>query len=131
MFRDSLIRKDLLKQWRIKQRLSIMREVVIVSSVRTPFGRLGGVLKDFTAPQLGGYVISEALKRAGIEGSKVDEVIFGTVIAAGQGQVPARQASEYGGIPVETPCLTINKVCGSGLRAVNIPPEFEHRHRSF
>ena len=97
-----------------------MREVVIVSAVRTPFGRLGGILKDFTAPQLGGYAICEALKRAGIKGSKVDEVIFGTVIAAGQGQVPARQASENGGIPVEIPCLTINKVCGSSLKAITL-----------
>lgn len=97
-----------------------MKEVVIVSAARTPFGRFGGSLKALKATELGGLAIKEALKRAGIEGSQVDEVIYGTVIAAGQGQVPARQASENGGIPVEVPCVTINKVCGSALKAVTI-----------
>ena len=70
-----------------------MKEVVIVSAARTPFGKFGGGLKSFKAAELGGLAIKEALKRAGIEGSQVDEVVYGTVIAAGQGQVPARQAS--------------------------------------
>lgn len=97
-----------------------MKEVVIVSAARTPFGKFGGGLKSFKAAELGGLAIKEALKRAGIEGSQVDEVVYGTVIAAGQGQVPARQASENGGIPVEVPCVTINKVCGSALKAVTL-----------
>jgi acetyl-CoA C-acetyltransferase len=97
-----------------------MKEVVIVSGARTPYGKLGGVLSPLTAPQLGGMAIAEALKRAGITGGQVDEVIYGTVIAAGQGQVPARQAAENAGIPVEVPAFTINKVCGSALKAVTL-----------
>jgi len=97
-----------------------MKEVVIVSAARTPFGKFGGGLKSFTASDLGGLAIKEALKRANITGEQVDEVIYGTVIAAGQGQVPARQASVKGGIPYEVPCLTINKVCGSALKAVTV-----------
>ncbi|MBR0090294.1 MAG: acetyl-CoA C-acetyltransferase [Lachnospiraceae bacterium] len=97
-----------------------MREVVIVSAARTPFGKFGGELASFTAPQLGGKAIAEALRRAGIEGTQVDEVIYGTVLAAGLGQVPARQASLNAGIPVEVPCLTVNKVCGSALKAVTL-----------
>ncbi|MGI6212407.1 MAG: acetyl-CoA C-acyltransferase [Anaerovoracaceae bacterium] len=96
------------------------RDVVVVATARTPFGKFGGGLKSLTAPQLGGLAIAEVLKRAGIKGDIVDEVIYGTVIAAGQGQVPARQASENGGIPCEVPCLTINKVCGSALKAVTL-----------
>lgn len=97
-----------------------MKEVVIVSAARTPFGKFGGGLRPLTASDLGGLAIKEALKRAGIGGEKVDEVVFGTVIAAGQGQVPARQASVKGGIPYEVPVVTINKVCGSALKAVTI-----------
>jgi len=97
-----------------------MSEIVIVSAARTPFGKFGGGLKDMKAAELGGLAIAEALKRAGIEGNQVDEVIFGTVLAAGQGQVPARQASVKGGIPYEVPCLTINKVCGSALKAITL-----------
>lgn len=97
-----------------------MREVVIVSAARTPFGKFGGSLKSLKAAELGGLAIREALKRANITGGQVDEVVYGTVIAAGQGQVPARQASENGGIPVEVPCVTINKVCGSALKAVTL-----------
>ncbi len=97
-----------------------MKEVVIVSAARTPFGKFGGGLKPLKASDLGGLAIKEALKRAGIAGDQVDEVVYGTVLAAGQGQVPARQASVKGGIPFEVPCLTINKVCGSALKAVTL-----------
>lgn len=97
-----------------------MTDVVIVSAARTPFGKFGGGLKSFKAAELGGLAIKEALNRAGIKGEQVDEVIYGTVLAAGQGQVPARQASLNAGIPVEVPCLTINKVCGSALKAVSL-----------
>ena len=97
-----------------------MKEVVIVSAARTPFGKFGGGLKPLKASDLGGLAIKEALKRAGIAGDQVDEVVYGTVLAAGQGQAPARQASVKGGIPFEVPCLTINKVCGSALKAVTL-----------
>ncbi|NCC53835.1 MAG: acetyl-CoA C-acyltransferase, partial [Spartobacteria bacterium] len=97
-----------------------MCEVVIVSAARTPFGKFGGGLKDFKAVELGGLAIQEALKRAGIEGKQVDEVIMGMVVPAGQGQIPGRQASVRGGIPHEVPVVTINKVCGSALKAVTL-----------
>ena len=97
-----------------------MKEVVIASAVRTAVGTFGGTLKDFPAVELGAIVIKEALKRAGIKGDMVDEVIMGNVIQAGLGQSPARQASVKGGVPVEIPAMTLNKVCGSGLRAVSL-----------
>ena len=97
-----------------------MKEIVIVSAARTPFGKFGGGLKTLKASDLGGLAICEALKRAGITGEQVDEVVFGTVLAAGQGQVPARQASVKGGIPHTVPVVTINKVCGSALKAVTM-----------
>ena len=97
-----------------------MKEVVIVSAARTPFGKLGGMLKDFKAVDLGGLAIKEALKRAGIDGSQVDEVVMGMVVPAGAGQIPGRQASIKGGIPHNVPVVTINKVCGSALKAVTI-----------
>ena len=97
-----------------------MKEVVIVSAVRTPFGKFGGSLKNFKATDLGGLAIKEALKRAGIEGNQVDEVVYGMVVPAGQGQIPGRQASIKGGIPHEVPVVTINKVCGSALKAVTL-----------
>ncbi len=97
-----------------------MRDVVIVSAARTPFGRFGGGLKDLKAVELGGLAIREALSRAGIQGSQVDEVIMGMVVPAGQGQIPGRQASIKGGIPHEVPVVTINKVCGSALKAVSL-----------
>lgn len=97
-----------------------MKEVVIVSAARTPFGKFGGGLKSLTAADLGGLAIKEALRRAHITGDQVDEVVYGTVIAAGQGQVPGRQASFQAGIPCEVPVVTINKVCGSALKAVTI-----------
>ena len=97
-----------------------MKEVVIVSAARTPFGRFGGGLKSLTASDLGGLAIGEALRRAGIAGDQVDEVVYGTVIAAGQGQVPGRQAAVKGGVPYTVPVVTINKVCGSALKAVTL-----------
>lgn len=97
-----------------------MKEVVIVSAVRTPFGKMGGVLKPLKATDLGGMAIKDALRRAGIEGNQVDEVIYGMVVPAGQGQIPGRQASVKGGIPHEVPVVTINKVCGSALKAVTL-----------
>ncbi|MCL1990867.1 MAG: acetyl-CoA C-acyltransferase [Defluviitaleaceae bacterium] len=97
-----------------------MKEVVIVSAARTPIGKYGGGLKPFSASDLGGLAIKEALKRAGIEGKKVDEVIYGVVVPAGQGQIPGRQASIKGGIPHDVPVVTINKVCASGLKAVTM-----------
>jgi acetyl-CoA C-acetyltransferase len=95
-----------------------MREPVILSAVRLPTGKFLGTLKGFTAPQLGGMVVAEAVKRAGIEPSAVDEVIMGNVVSAGLGQAPARQAALGAGLPAEVAALTINKVCGSGLKAV-------------
>lgn len=97
-----------------------MKEVVIVSAARTPFGKFGGGLKGFQASDLGGLAIQEALKRAHITGEQVDEVVYGTVLAAGQGQVPGRQASVKGGIPHTVPVVTVNKVCGSALKAVTL-----------
>lgn len=97
-----------------------MREIVIVSAARTPFGKLGGALKSLSATDLGGLAIREALRRAGIDGGQVDEVIMGTVVAAGQGQIPGRQAAIKGGVPAEVPVVTINKVCGSALKAVTL-----------
>ena len=93
-------------------------EVVIVSAVRTAVGKFGRSLKDVPAPQLGAIVIAEAVKRAGVRVDQVDEVIMGNVLSAGLGQNPARQAAIHAGIPVETGSVTINKVCGSGLKAV-------------
>jgi len=97
-----------------------MAKTVIVSGARTPFGRFGGGLKSVTASQLGGTAIKEALKRAGMDGSDIDEVIMGTVLQGGQGQIPSRQASREAGIPWNVKTETINKVCASGLRSVTL-----------
>jgi acetyl-CoA C-acetyltransferase len=91
---------------------------VIVSAVRTPIGRYLGGLSSFTAPQLGATVIREAVTRAGVDPSQVEEVIMGQVVQGGSGQAPARQALIHAGLPATIPALTINKVCGSGLKAV-------------
>jgi acetyl-CoA C-acetyltransferase len=91
---------------------------VILSAVRTPIGRYLGGLSGFTAPQLGAMVIREAVARAGVDGSAVDDVIMGQVVQGGSGQAPARQALIHAGLPASIPALTINKVCGSGLKAV-------------
>jgi len=97
-----------------------MRKTVIVSGARTPFGKFGGALKPFSASQLGGKVIREALERAELDGDKVDEVIMGTVLQGGQGQIPSRQAAREAGIPWQVKTETINKVCASGLRSVTL-----------
>jgi acetyl-CoA C-acetyltransferase len=95
-----------------------MRESVIVSAVRTPTGKFLGALKDFTATELGALAVREAVARAGIDPARVDECIMGNVIQAGNGQNPARQAALNGGLSDRVGALTINKVCGSGLKAV-------------
>ncbi|MCI6189117.1 MAG: acetyl-CoA C-acetyltransferase [Clostridium sp.] len=95
-----------------------MREVVIASAARTALGSFGGSLKDVPAVELGAIVIKEAIKRAGIKNEQVEEVVMGNVIQAGLGQNPARQATLKAGLPNEVPAMTINKVCGSGLRCV-------------
>jgi acetyl-CoA C-acetyltransferase len=95
-----------------------MREAVIVSAVRLPTGKFLGTLKDFQAPELGALVVREAVRRAGIDPAVVDECIMGNVVSAGEGQAPARQAALKGGLADTVAALTINKVCGSGLKAV-------------
>jgi acetyl-CoA C-acetyltransferase len=95
-----------------------MHDSVIVSAVRTPTGKFLGALKDFTASQLGALVVREAVKRAGVDPALVDECIMGNVIQAGNGQNPARQAALHGGLTDRVAAMTINKVCGSGLKAV-------------
>ena len=95
-----------------------MRNSVIVTAVRTPTGKFLGTLKDIPAPQLGAIVVREAIRRAGIDPAAVDECIMGNVITAGEGQNPARQAALNGGLHDHVAAMTINKVCGSGLKAV-------------
>lgn len=95
-----------------------MEKVVIASAVRTPVGSYGGTLKDITAVTLAELVFREAIHRAGIEAKQVEEVIMGNILQAGQGMNPARQAAIKAGIPVEATAMTINMVCGSGLRAI-------------
>src|SRR6476646_10518607 len=97
-----------------------IKNAVIISAVRTPTGKFQGLLKGFTAPDLGGIAIKEAVNRAGLSGEKIDEVIMGCVVQAGIGQAPARQAAMKAGLPPEVSALTINMVCGSGLRAVGL-----------
>src|SRR5246127_4264854 len=98
--------------------MAALDDVVIISGCRTPVGKFQGSLTDFTAPQLGAIVVREAVKRANLDPKQVDECIMGNVVSAGLGQNPARQAAIFGGLPPEVSALTINKVCGSGLKAV-------------
>ena len=91
--------------------------VVIVGLARTPMGALQGELKDFAAPELGAVAIRAAVERAGIAPADVQEVIMGCVLPAGQGQAPARQASLGAGVPLAAGCTTVNKMCGSGMKA--------------
>src|ERR671910_2350843 len=97
-----------------------MARSVIVSAVRTPFGKLGGSLADKEATELGSVAIRAALDRAGIENDEVEYVIMGQVLQGGAGQAPSRQASIGAGLPKETPADTINKVCASSIRAVQL-----------
>jgi len=96
----------------------MMKEAVIVSATRTPVGKFGGALKDMSAPKIGAIAVREAVRRARIEPRDIEECIMGNVITAGLGQNPARQAALWGGLMDEVAALTINKVCGSGLKAV-------------
>ncbi|MDA2914675.1 acetyl-CoA C-acyltransferase, partial [Acidobacteriia bacterium AH_259_A11_L15] len=95
-----------------------MKPSVILSAVRTPIGKFQGALTPFTATQLGALVVAEAVKRAGVEPERVDEIIMGNVVSAGLGQNPARQAGLRGGLRPQVAAMTVNKVCGSGLKAV-------------
>ena len=97
-----------------------MKEVVIVAAVRTAIGSFGGSLKDISAVELGSLVIKNAIERASLRPEQVDEVIMGNVLGAGLGQNVARQMSVHAGVPVTVPAFTINKVCGSGLKAVQL-----------
>ncbi|HWP50433.1 MAG TPA: acetyl-CoA C-acetyltransferase [Clostridia bacterium] len=96
------------------------KEIVLVGACRTAIGKMGGALSNIPAEQLGAIVMKEAIERAGIKPTDIDEVIFGNVLTAGMGQSPARQAAIHAGIPIEAPALTLNNVCGSGLKAVNM-----------
>ncbi|MGC4038056.1 MAG: acetyl-CoA C-acyltransferase [Chitinophagaceae bacterium] len=96
-----------------------MREVYIVSAVRTPIGSFGGSLKDFSATQLGAFAIKGALEKAGIKPSLVQDVLMGCVLQANLGQAPARQAAKFAGLPNEVNCTTVNKVCASGMKAIS------------
>jgi acetyl-CoA C-acetyltransferase len=95
-----------------------MKQVVIVAAARTPIGSFNGALASVPAPRLGAVVVAEVLRRAGVSPDAVDEVILGNVLPAGEGQAPARQAAIFAGLPERAACTTINKVCGSGLKAV-------------
>jgi acetyl-CoA C-acetyltransferase len=95
-----------------------MKEVYIISAVRTPLGSFGGSLKDFSATQLGAIAIKGAIEKAGIKGEQVNDVLMGCVIQSNLGQAPARQAAKFAGLPNEVNCTTINKVCASGMKAI-------------
>jgi len=95
-----------------------MKEVYIISAVRTPIGSFGGSLKSFSATQLGAFAIKGALEKAGVAPEKVNEVLMGCVMQANLGQAPARQAAKYAGLPNEVICTTVNKVCASGMKAI-------------
>ena len=97
-----------------------MSQTVILGTARTPFGKMGGALASKGAHELGGHAIQAALERSGVAGGEVEQVVFGHVLQAGQGQIPSRQAQIEGGIPKEVPSETINKVCASGMRSVGL-----------
>src|SRR4051795_12886650 len=102
------------------KRKAQMSKTVILSTARTPFGKMGGGLSSLDATDLGGTVISEALDRAEVKADEVQAVVYGQVLQAGQGQIPSRQAQIKGGIPKEVPSETVNKVCASGMRTVGL-----------
>jgi acetyl-CoA C-acetyltransferase len=95
-----------------------MREVVVISAVRTPIGSFGGGLKDIPATQLGAMAIKGALQKAGLDPTMVEDVLMGCVLQANLGQAPARQAAKFAGLPNEVNCTTVNKVCASGMKAI-------------
>ncbi|WP_026572649.1 acetyl-CoA C-acetyltransferase [Bacillus sp. UNC438CL73TsuS30] len=97
-----------------------MGKTVILSGVRTPFGKMGGTLSSFTASELGGIAVKEALNRANVKPEEIQEVILGSVLQGGQGQIPSRQAARHAGLPWEVKTETINKVCASGMRSVTL-----------
>lgn len=97
-----------------------MKEVYIISAVRTPIGSFGGSLKSFSATQLGAIAIKGALEKAGVEPAKVEDVLMGSVIQANLGQAPARQAAKFAGLPNEVNCTTVNKVCASGMKSISM-----------
>lgn len=101
-------------------------DIVIVGAARTPMGGFQGELKDMTAPQLGAAAIAAAVARAGIAPADVDEVVMGCVLPAGLGQAPARQAAKGAGLPDAVPCETLNKVCGSGMKAAMLAADMIH-----
>lgn len=107
-----------------------MREVVIVSAVRTPIGSFGGALASFKSPELGSIVIAESVKRAGISPDHVSEVVMGNVLTAGIGQAPARQALLKAGLPNHVPATTVNKVCASGMKAVMYAANLIHSNEA-
>src|SRR5689334_21404280 len=98
----------------------MVRDIVVTSGVRTAIGQFQGGLTSFTAPQLGAMVVRAAVERAGLDPQQIDEVIMGTVVSAGLWQNPARQAALRGGLLPDVAAMTINKVCGSGLKAVGL-----------
>lgn len=108
--------------------MSGKREAVIVSACRTPLGAFNGSLTGIGATKLGGLAIEEAIRRAGIDKAEVDEVIMGQVLPCGYGQNPGRQAALQGGVPFEAQCITVNKVCGSGLKAVMLAAQAIQLH---
>src|SRR4249919_2144205 len=97
-----------------------MPSSVILGTARTPFGKMGGALSSLGATDLGGTVIEAALERSSVDPEQVQQVVFGQVLQAGQGQIPSRQAQIKGGIPKDVPSETVNKVCASGIRSVAI-----------
>ena len=97
-----------------------MPSTVILGTARTPFGKMGGALSSLDATDLGGHAIEAALERSGVDPEQVEQVVFGQVLQAGQGQIPSRQAQIKGGIPKEVPSETINKVCASGMRSLGL-----------
>src|ERR671915_2177699 len=97
-----------------------MSQTVILGTARTPFGKMGGAFASKDATDLGGHAIEAALERAGVEPERVQQVLYGQVLQAGQGQIPSRQAQIKAGIPKEVPSETINKVCASGMRTIGL-----------
>src|SRR5256885_2645840 len=101
-----------------------MPSTVILGTARTPFGKMGGTLSSLDATDLGGQAISAALERSGVDGDQVDQVVFGQVLQAGQGQIPSRQAQIKGGIPKAVSSETVNTVCASGLRSAGMIDQY-------